>query len=109
MDRHHPGGKANSPVTIPIPANDHKAQLSEHQYDWPKQTLENPDASPLLRAAGCVRGLLDVIPYLVENLLEWVADLLEILDVYLREKLGPNWWAGTSIELALPRRWRNAK
>jgi hypothetical protein len=109
MDLHHPAGKANSPDTIAIPANDHKAQLSEDQYDWPRQTLENPDGSPLLRAAGCVRSHIDMVRYLLENFLEWIADLLELLDDNLREKLGPIWWVGTPVEDAVPRRWRNAE
>src|SRR5690348_3109545 len=47
MDKHHVAGKANSPVTILIPVNDHRALLNEDQYSWPKKTLENADGSPL--------------------------------------------------------------
>jgi hypothetical protein len=106
MDRHHVAGKANSPITVPIPANDHKARLSEDQYDWPRETLENPERSPLRAAAGCVRGLVDLIPFLVETMLAWVADLLELLDDFLREKFGTQWWVGTPVENAEPMRWQ---
>src|SRR4029077_15441007 len=56
LDDHHVAGISNSPVTIPIPVNDHKAQLSADQYDWPKQTLENPSGNPLLAGAAGMRG-----------------------------------------------------
>jgi hypothetical protein len=42
----------------------------------------------------------------MENLMAWVADLLEMLDDHLREKLGPDWWLETPPEKAVPRRWR---
>ncbi len=47
-DNHHPAGRANNPATIRVPVNDHRAELSPAQYDWPRETLENPDRSPLL-------------------------------------------------------------
>jgi len=60
MDSHHPFGKANDPeTTTPTPVNDHRAELSKAQEDWPKRTRENPDGSPLLRAAACVRGFVE--------------------------------------------------
>ena len=108
MERHHVAGRSNSPVTIPIPANDHKSRLSEDQYDWPRKTLENPSGSPLLRAAGCIRGLIDTISYLIDKLLAWIPELLELLDADLHEKLGPDWWIGTPLETLVPRSWRDA-
>jgi len=49
VDNHHPFMKANDPsTTIPVPVNDHRADLNEAQNDWPKKTRENPDGSPLL-------------------------------------------------------------
>jgi hypothetical protein len=108
MDKHHVAGKANSPVTVPIPANDHKAELSEAQYDWQWETLENPTGSPLRAGAGCVRGFIDIAQFLIETLLEWVARLLELLDDYLRERLGPKWWVGTPIENFVRKGWSDA-
>src|SRR5437016_11325948 len=45
-DNHHFAGKANSPITVSVPVNDHSAELNVAQYDWPQETLENPDGSP---------------------------------------------------------------
>lgn len=92
MDNHHVAGKANSPVTIPIPVNDHRARLSVDQYDWPKRTRENPNRSPLLAAAACIRGFINTVVYLMESVLSWIAELLETLDEILIEKWGSKWW-----------------
>jgi hypothetical protein len=97
-DKHHVAGAANSPVTITLPANDHVAELTTAQHDWPKSTLENPDGSPLLAAAAYVRGFIDTILHLVEKGLHWIADMLEKADACLKEKLGPQWWLGTPLE-----------
>jgi hypothetical protein len=91
-DLHHPAGKSNNSVTIPISVNDHRAILSTDQYDWPKRTLENPESSPLIAAAACVRGFISTISYLVVHLLEWIAGALEQIDRMLTERLGPRWW-----------------
>jgi hypothetical protein len=78
MDKHHIAGKANSPVTVPVPVNDHRAELNAAQYDWPKETLENPDANPNLKKAALIRGLIDLMNYLPDELRP-VAELLESL------------------------------
>ncbi|MGA2989581.1 MAG: hypothetical protein ABSD88_03820 [Candidatus Korobacteraceae bacterium] len=97
MDNHHFAGEANNPLTVPVPANDHRAILSVAQYDWCKHTLENPDGSPVLAAAGCIRGFVDWIVYLIEKGVLWIADLLESLEAFLTEKFGPKWWIGTPL------------
>jgi hypothetical protein len=97
-DDHHPFGKANSPVTIPVPPNDHRAELSDAQQDWPKRTRENPDGSPALKAAGIIRGFVDTIVYLIKKGVLWVADMLERLDAALVERVGRTWW--TTMGLA---------
>src|SRR5208283_31290 len=76
-DNHHVAGEANSPITVPVPVNDHRAELNVDQYDWPKKTLENPDGSPLRAAAAAVRGFVDTVLYLIKKGLLWVADMLE--------------------------------
>ena len=91
MDKHHVAGKANSPVTIQVDVNDHRAELNTRQYDWPKRTLENPDGSPLLRAAGCIRGIIDTLILLVKSLLGWIPRTLELLDAALVELAGVKW------------------
>jgi hypothetical protein len=105
MDKHHPFGEANdSETTTPIPVNDHQADLNEAQRDWPKRTLENPDRSPLLAAAGSIRGFIDTILYLIRQGLHWIADMLETADTFLTEKFGPKWWVGTELEPFAPKR-----
>jgi hypothetical protein len=79
-DQHHPAGDANHRLTVPIPVNDHRAVLSEAQYEWPKRTLENPDASPLRAAAASIRGYVDLTHYLLDELLLPNAERLEALD-----------------------------
>jgi len=103
VDDHHPAGKSNSPVTVPIPVNDHRAELSTAQQDWPRATLENPQRSPLLAAAACIRGLIDTICYLLEKLLLWVAEMLELLDKILSRKLGTRWWEKTELQRFEPK------
>ncbi len=102
MDDHHPAGKANNPATVPVPANDHRADLSVAQQNWPKPTRENPDGSPLLAAAGCVRGFVDQIIYLVKKLLLWIPEMLEKLDAFLVDARGRQWWLGTPLEQFVP-------
>lgn len=102
-DDHHFAMKANSPVTIPVPANDHAAELNAAQQDWPKQTRQNPDGSPLIAAAGCIRGFIDTILYLINQGLLWVADMLEKADAFLTQKFGKRWWIGTEIEQFVPK------
>lgn len=92
FDNHHVAGKANHPLTVPIRANDHNAILSEAQRAWPRATRENPDGSPLLAGAGCIRGFVDTVKYLMDKLLLWIAQFLEKLDAFLRSHLGPKWW-----------------
>lgn len=102
LDNHHPAGSANHPAAVPIPVNDHQT-LTDAQYDWPKNTWENRKGSPLLAGAACIRGYYDTNSYLNDQLLLWVARLLEALDETLRERLGPDWWAGTRLEEFSPK------
>jgi hypothetical protein len=104
MDNHHPFGETNDPKTIiPVPVNDHRADLNEAQRDWPQRTRENPDGSPLLAAAGTVRGFMDTIVYLIEKGLLWVAELLEKLDEWATTKLGSKYWVDTPLEAFAPK------
>jgi hypothetical protein len=102
-DDHHVAMKANHPATLPVPVNDHRAELSAAQDDWPKKTRENPDGSPLIAAAGCIRGFMDYLLYLVEKFLHWTAEMLEELDAYLIERLGPQWWLETPLKRFAPK------
>lgn len=103
-DDHHIAGVANNPTaTIAVPVEDHWADLSTAQRDWPKKTLQNPDHSPLLSAAAHIRGFADLIVYLLESFLLWVADVLELLDTMLERKLGKKWWKNTKLQSFEPK------
>jgi hypothetical protein len=102
FDLHHPAADANSPLKIPISVNDHVAILNVLQYDWPKTTLENPDRSPLLAAAGRNRGYIETNAYLVDEMLRQNTEVFEVLDAYLVKKLGTKWWVGTELEQFAP-------
>ena len=102
-DDHHFAGQANSPITVSFPANDHVAELTPAQRDWPRKTLENPDGSPLLAAAASLRGFIDTVLHLMEKGLRWIADLLEKADAFLTQKFGENWWVGTELEKFAPK------
>ena len=102
MDEHHVPGQANGPETIPTPTNDHRARLSVDQYDWPKNTLQNPEGCPVLRGAACVRGVIDYVHYLIDKFLLWVPEMLEELSAFLKDALGPKWWVGSPLEQFAP-------
>ena len=104
LDEHHPAGEANDPTTTPIPVNDHRAVLSPEQYEWPQETWENASGSPVLAGAACMRGYCETDTYLVASLLIPKAEMLEALDAFLRERLGPKWWNGTEMERFVPKR-----
>jgi len=97
MDKHHVAGKANSSVTVSIPVNDHRARLSVEQYEWPPDTLRNPNRCPLLRIAACIRGFINTVHYLIDALLVGVVEILEGLSRRLWNRLGPNWWREISL------------
>lgn len=103
LDGHHVAGANNSLLKLYVPVNDHRAELSTAQYGWPQATLENPDHSPLLAAAGCIRGAAETIAYLITTFLAWIAEMLEALDAYMLELHGAQWWRGTQIEQWEPR------
>lgn len=104
MDDHHVAGKANCSATVAIFVNDHRSQLSVDQYDWPKETTENRHGSPLLAAAGCIRGLCDTIVHLLETFLLWIPSFLETLDSLLRNELGAKWWVNSELRQFAPKR-----
>lgn len=98
IDHHHVAGRTNDPTTIAVPTNDHVADLSERQRDWPELTLRNPDGDPFLRAAASVRGCFDTIVYLAERLLLWIPLMLETASAFLTQVLGRFYWRGTPLQ-----------
>jgi hypothetical protein len=103
MDNHHFAGRANNPLTVPVPVNDHRADLTVAQADWPKETRYNPNGSPLLAGAACIRGFVDWIVYLIQKGVLWIAEMLEALDKCLLEKIGPVWWVNTPVAQFAPK------
>ena len=103
MDDHHFARRANNPLTVPVPVNDHSADLTTAQADWPKETRDNPHGSPLLAAAGCIRGFVDWVVYLIQKGVLWIAEMLETLDKYLLEELGATWWVNTPLAQFAPK------
>lgn len=88
---HHVMGKANDPyLTGNVPTNDHR-ELSDRQVDWPDDTLRNPRASPLRKAAAAIRGWLDILWLIMEHAVGWIPEFLEWLDDQLNEREGPDW------------------
>lgn len=90
-EEHHPAGRHNLDWTVPVPINDHR-DLSDRQVDWPGPTLQNPNGSPVLRAAAAIRGWLNILAQLIEHTIGWIPPFLECLDAILTESLGPAWW-----------------
>jgi hypothetical protein len=89
----HVFGKANSPLVIRYPVNDHRAVLSVAQYRWPPETLQNSDGDPLLAAAARFRGLQDNIEYMLDECVG-EAQRLERLSEAMCLTYGPHWWSG---------------
>jgi hypothetical protein len=56
-----------------------------------------------LKGAAHIRGFADTVVYLIEAFLRWIADMLECLDTFIEQKLGSNWWKGTTLESFEPK------
>ena len=97
IEEHHPAGKSNDPCTVPIPANDH-AVLSANQALWPRETLRNPDGSPLLRLAAAIRGWLEILRLIIERAIAWAPAYLGDLDKRLRAVHGDEWWRQSEFQ-----------
>jgi hypothetical protein len=109
FDNHHPAGQVNNPVTVTVNTNDHRASLTPKQYNWPKETFENPTGSPLRANAANVRGYCETSEHFVSLLLVPIAEILEALDPFLIKSLGPRWWVGTEMERFAPKNKRRYK
>jgi hypothetical protein len=90
-ERQHPAGRRNHLATVLIPGNDHRV-VDDHKHDWPRNTLRNPNGSPLLRAAACLRGWLDTLQLVVDRTVGWIPPFLEQLDHWRTDQLGRGWW-----------------
>jgi hypothetical protein len=90
-EEHHPPGQHNDPAAFPVAANEHGV-LSEHQALWPRDTLRNPHASPLIRAAAWIRAWVDLMSVILDRYVARIPAALEALDALLTNALGPGWW-----------------
>jgi hypothetical protein len=102
-DEHHVAGQHNSPVTVTVPTNDHRAELTVMQMDWSPELRENPRRDPLIAVAAGLRGTADMIVCLIKMFVDVAVALLELLAEYLRTHRGDRWWQGTPIEVFAPR------
>jgi hypothetical protein len=91
VEDQHPAGRANLDVTVAMPGNDHRI-VDDRKHDWPRDTLRNPDGSPLLQAAACLRGWVDTLRLIIDRTVVWIPVFLETLDTWLRQMLGEKWW-----------------
>lgn len=104
IDEHHIAGRNNSPITVPVSVNDHRAELSVMQMDWTRTMRENPEGDPVIAAAAALRGVTDMIHFLIDRFVDTVIALLEALAAYLNRPLGRQWWRGTPVESFAPKR-----
>jgi hypothetical protein len=103
MDLHHVSGRANDSLTIPVPVNDHRAELTTAMMDWPKETRDNLEGAPLLAVAARIRGSCDMNAYQMESLLLPGAEFLEHLHALFTEKFGEKYWTMPSSPRNTPR------
>ena len=89
FEHHHIAGRHNDSFTIPLSANDH-AILSDAQYDWPRETLRNPNQDPLREIAAWLRGVYDLLDHLANKLLVWATKLERVSEI-LENFIGVNW------------------
>jgi hypothetical protein len=107
-EQHHVAGRHNSTDTVPVPNNEHRI-LSDLQQDWPTTTVCNLGESPLLQAAAAIRGWMDILVLIIERAVGWIPRFLELLDAWLRERLGTGWareFAALNPNVTPPVPWR---
>ena len=86
-EEHHPARRANDDHTVRFRANDHQAELTEAQQEWPKTTRENQDRDPLLADAARIRGHVDTV-----RLVDGIPIDLEKLRAALVAVYGRHWF-----------------
>ncbi len=89
-DFNHVFGKANSPLTIRYPVNDHRAVFNVKQLDWTPETLDNPEGDPLLAAVARVEGFDDNVRHMLMDMRAQSAAIKHVCDL-LKTIYGPNW------------------
>lgn len=84
-EQHHVIGKHNDDHAAEWPGNSHRI-LHAYRLAWPMMTQRNPRRSPLLSVAAAIRSELDSRRFQLERV-----SVMEQLDEFLNEKLGPEW------------------
>lgn len=103
VELQHPAGRANDPgFTTPFLGNLHRL-MDEAKREWPERTVRNPEGSPMLKGAACVRAVNDWLRLIIERLLGWLPEFLEAADAALTEQYGPRWWESLGITVGVVR------
>lgn len=89
--QHPPGHNNDQQFVVPMLGNLHRL-ADEYKRDWPERTLRNPEGSPALKAAACVRAVIDWLRLMIDRMLGWIPPFLEWLDAKLSELHGAQWW-----------------
>lgn len=97
----HVFGKANSPLTIRYPINDHRAVFNVKQLEWTPESLENSNGDPLLEAMARFHGLDNNVVHMLADCIEFLPKMKHIRDL-LVTVYGPNWQA--KLEAAAARK-----
>lgn len=92
VELQHPAGRRNDPTfVVPMLGNLHRL-MDEDKHDWPERTLRNPEGSPMLKGAACVRAVNDWLRLIIERLLGWLPEFLEAADAALTQQHGLRYW-----------------
>ncbi len=86
----HVFGKANSPLTIRYPVNDHRAVFNVKQLDWTPETLENVSGDPLLEGMARFHGLDDNVVHMLADCIEFLPKMERVREL-LVTVYGQNW------------------
>jgi len=87
-----------------VEVNDHRAELSVSQLNWPKEMLQNPRGCPVIAVAARIQGFAETLIHLLEKLILWIPEMLMGLSSFLKNELGEKWWIGTPLERFAPGR-----
>jgi hypothetical protein len=91
-EQHHLAGRRISTAgTLSVSANEHRI-LSDLQYDWPAETLNNRDKNPLTAIEAHLRGWIDLVKVAIERVFGAVLRPLVALNQDLIACHGPQWW-----------------
>jgi hypothetical protein len=88
----HFAGHHNDPVKAPIPRTTTASGANPRGQEWPRETLRNPDRSPLLWSAAIQRGVRDYLELILARYSAGAPEFLEMLDAWLRRRIGERWF-----------------